>query len=116
MGRPRTVTGAVRFLEPFAGGEAVVHVKVEDVSRADAAAAPIGESVFPLHQSLPAGGRVPFSVAVPDVVDTAHYVVRAHVDCTGSGEVTAGDRISTVAYPVLTHGNPDRVEVEVRKI
>ena len=116
MSGPRVLTGAVYFREPLDAGKAVVRVKLEDVSRADAAAALIAESLVALDQPLPAGARVPFSVTVPEVVDTAHYGVRVHVDCSGSGEISAGDRVSTRAYPVLTGGNPSHVEVEVRTV
>ena len=112
---PRTLRGLVRVREDLPA-RCLVYVKVEDVSRADAASTLVAETVLPIEQPLRAGATVPFSVTVPAVSDRSRYSVRVHVDCNGSGEVRAGDRISTRAYPVMTQGNPDHVEVEVHAI
>jgi putative lipoprotein len=91
-------------------------VRVEDTSRADAAATVVAEAALPLTRPLPAGGRLPFRLTVPAVDDHARYGVRVHVNRSGAGVLSAGDRITTRAYPVLTHGAPDHVEVDVVEI
>jgi hypothetical protein len=116
MRGPRILSGRVRLREALEQSGATVHVRVEDVSRADAAATLVAEAILPLRSPLAAGAELPFSLAIPDVDERARYSVRVHVDTTGSGDITAGDRISTVAHPVLTQGNPDDIVIEAKKI
>jgi uncharacterized lipoprotein YbaY len=111
----RTVSGTLRLADAVAPG-AIVRVKVEDVSRLDAAAVVIAEAVLPLASGAAAGADIPFSITVPAADEAASYGVRAHVDTTGSGDISPGDLVSNQAYPVLTQGHPDRVLVEARKI
>jgi uncharacterized lipoprotein YbaY len=112
---PRTVSGTLRLANAVAPG-AVVHLKLEDVSRLDAAAVVVAEAVLSLADGASAGANIPFSITVTATVEAATYAVRAHVDTTGSGDVTPGDLVSSQSYPVLTQGHPDRVVVEARKI
>lgn len=116
MTESRTVSGRVRLREAISSPGAILRVKLEDVSRADAAAKLIVEAVVPIAQALQAGAELPFLLAVPNFDERVHYNVRAHVDMTGSGEVSSGDRVSTVACPVLTWGSPDEVTVEAKAI
>lgn len=116
MTGPRTVSGRVRLREAIGQPGATLRVKLEDVSRADDAATLVAEAILPIVRPLEAGVELPFALAVPEVDDHACYNVRVHVDLTGSGDITAGDRISTAAYPVLTQGNPDDVTIEAREI
>ena len=115
MSGPRTVSGTLRLAEAVAPG-AVVHLKLEDVSRLDAAAVVVAEAVLPLASGAAAGADIPFSITVPAADEAASYGVRAHVDTTGSGDISSGDLVSSQAYPVLTQGHPDRALVEARKI
>ena len=115
MSEPRTVSVSVIFPQPIPAG-GVVRVLVEDTSRADAAAIVVAEEVEPLTRRLTGGERLAFRLTVPEVDDRAHYSVRVHVDRSGSGEVSAGDRITTRACPVLTYGAPDHVEAVVVEI
>ena len=94
-----------------AGG--TVRVRVEDTSRADDATKVVANLVEPLSGPLSEGAQRTFTLAVPDVDDRARYNVRVHVDISGSGEMSDGDLVTTRAYPVLTHGAPDHVDVEV---
>lgn len=109
---PRTVSVSVLITRPVPAG-GTVRVRVEDTSRADAATTVIADLVEPLSGPLTAGAQRTFTVAVPDVDARARYNVRVHVDVSGSGEVSAGDLVTTQSYPVLTHGAPDHVNVEV---
>ncbi|WP_414222682.1 YbaY family lipoprotein [Cupriavidus necator] len=116
MNGQRTLTGRVRLREAIGKTGATLRVLLEDVSRTDAAATLVAEAAFPIARPLDAGTELPFSLTVAQIDGRARYNVRVHVDMTGSGEITAGDRISTVAHPVLTQGNPDDVTIEAREI
>ena len=115
MNGPKIVTGKVLLTSP-AGSGAVLHVKIEDTSRADAAARVVAEAVMPITRPMAVGEEVPFSVTISDADERAHYGVRIHVDTTGSGDVTEGDLVSTEAQPVITYGHPSTVRVAARKI
>jgi putative lipoprotein len=111
----REVRGTVRFRETVPA-PATVHVHLDEVSRADAAATPVAELILPLTASLPAGAELPFAILAPAIEERERYAVRVHVDVSGTGEVEVGDLLSTSAYPVLTHGAPDDVAVEAHLI
>lgn len=93
-----------------------VLVRVEDVSRADAAARVVGEVRVGRDARLTPG--LPLCVAVPvrAVDERAAYAVRVHVDADGDGQVSEGDYVSTQHHPVLTGGHPDAATVTVRAV
>ncbi|MFI1394193.1 YbaY family lipoprotein [Streptomyces sp. NPDC020681] len=96
----RTVAGYVTLPPDTPTGPAArILVEVRDVSRADAPSKVVGEQVQ-WDVPLAPGGRVAFSVEVPDLDPTASYGLRVHVDVTGTGKVGAGDLLSTQATPV----------------
>jgi uncharacterized lipoprotein YbaY len=101
-----SITGTVSYLERIAlPPNAVMQVRLEDVSLADAPAKTIAE------QSIPFGDRqvpVPFELKFdPTKIDDRHtYVVTARI--------LVDDQLrflSDKAYPVLTRDNPSRVEM-----
>jgi uncharacterized lipoprotein YbaY len=92
---------------------AVVHVVVEDVSRADADSVVAAESDL---RGVRTGAPVAFELNVPSVDAHAHYSVRVHVDMEDRGHVAAGDLISTESHPVLTRGHGQHVTVRPRRI
>ncbi|HYJ28954.1 MAG TPA: YbaY family lipoprotein [Allosphingosinicella sp.] len=96
-------------------GAHLLRVRIEDVSRADAAAATAGEVEIALAGPLPPGATIPFEVPVGTVDPKARYSVRVHLDCHGTGEIESGDLISTQSYPVLTLGAPATVEVRLQR-
>ncbi|MFM9979138.1 MAG: YbaY family lipoprotein [Sphingomonadaceae bacterium] len=116
MRGPRTVRGQVRMLEALEHPEGVLYVRVEDVSRADAAAEVVAEVAFPINRQLAVGESLPFSLTVPEVDDRAHYSLRAHLDTTGSGRIEPGDRISIASHPVITFGYPDEAVLDAHKV
>ena len=115
MSGPRTLTGTLHFRDPAPVG-AVVRLKVEDVSRIDAAAVTVAEATFRLDVAAAAGTRFPFNLVVQAVDGRASYCVRAHIDTTGSNSVKGGDLVSTRAYPVLSSGAADTVDLEVHRV
>ena len=112
MGTLHTLSGRIRLAAVVPRG-AIVLLKVEDVSRLDAAAVVLAELVLPLPEGAAAGAEIPFSLGVPVPDGQPTIGVRVHVDANASGEVTEGDLLSTRAYPVLTNGAPDQVIVDV---
>lgn len=83
--------GAPRFL----GALVVDGVVIEDVSRIDAPSAVVAEVTQPLTEGIDAGGRLTVELVVPSTDERASYNVRAHIDFSGSGELSSGDRIDS---------------------
>jgi uncharacterized lipoprotein YbaY len=89
---------------------AVLQVSLQDVSRADSAAAVLGE------QTIVTGGRqvpIPFEIAYdPAAIDQRlTYAVRARITVDGQLLFT-----STTATPVITRGNPTVVEIVLQQV
>jgi putative lipoprotein len=86
---------------------AQVIVTLEDVSKADAPAVMIGQTIM----AAPAGPPIPFVVtySLNDIDSTHTYAVRAQIkDADGALLFT-----STTSYQVITRGNPSYVEIEL---
>jgi putative lipoprotein len=103
------VTGTVTYLQRMAlTPDAIVMVRLEDVSRADAPTQLIGE------QDIATEGRqvpVPFEIRYdPKAIDPSHtYAV--------SAQIVQGERLLFVTdtqHPVITRGNPSTVEILVK--
>jgi putative lipoprotein len=104
-----TISGTVAYRERVALPEnAVLIVRLEDVSAADAPAKIVAEQRFTL-----AGRQVPlpFELAYDAAkIDPKHsYSVSARITVDGQPRF-----LSTSAFHVLTGGNPDKVNVLVR--
>ncbi|HEX6044354.1 MAG TPA: YbaY family lipoprotein [Pyrinomonadaceae bacterium] len=112
------VRGRILFdkdVAPFTG--ATVYVRLENVSRADAAAEVAAEQV--LRGVSHRGGEeeaLPFELRVESVDERAQYSVRVHVDVDGDGELSPGDYVSPASHPVLTYGQPNHAEVRLERI
>jgi hypothetical protein len=114
---PATVTGEIVFGPDTPSLTGVTaRVLVENVSRTDAAAPVVAETLLDGLDVGPVAPPLEFSVVVDDVDEATHYNVRAHVDADDSGDVSVGDLISTQAHPVLTFGAPDRVAVLLHSV
>jgi uncharacterized lipoprotein YbaY len=116
---PLIVRGEIVFAEDaraFSG--ATVSVRLEDVSRVDAAARIVAEQEIVDVRHAPASAApIPFTLAVHEVVDErATYAVRVHVDVDGDRRVGRGDFVSTASHPVLTFGRPAWASVPVREV
>jgi uncharacterized lipoprotein YbaY len=96
---------------------ATVHVRLEDVSYADAPSRVVAQQVIPdvSHES---GTKHTLRFAlygdVPD--EKGSYIVTVHVDLCGQGRVTRGDYLSVESYPVLTHGWPNQISIRLREV
>jgi uncharacterized lipoprotein YbaY len=116
MSGPREISGQVRVAEALEPSPCTLYVRVEDVSRVDAAAEIVAEISIPIDHPLAAGAAVPFKLTVPDIDDQAHYAIRAHLDTTGSRRIDPGDLISMESYPVATFGHSDEAIIVARKV
>jgi putative lipoprotein len=107
-----TLTGTVTYLQRIAlPPDAEITVSLADVSRADAAAVPLGSATFKAD-----GRQVPLSWAIaydPSKVDERMtYAVSARI--TVGGKLAW---ISDTRTPALTRGAPkDSIEVRVRQV
>ena len=100
-----TVTGTVTYRERIAlSPNAVVEVKLLDVSRADAPATIIGEQFIENPGQVPVAFQIEYNPAVID--DSLTYVVQARI--TESGEPAF---ISDATHTVLTRGSPTHVDI-----
>jgi putative lipoprotein len=102
------VTGTVTYRQRIAlAPDAVLEVKLLDVSRADAPSETIASQEIQLE-----GRQVPISFEVqydPTHIDPNNrYTIQARILAGGQLHF-----ISQQAYPVLTHGNPSNLEVIV---
>lgn len=102
---------------PRRPGRAVVRVRLSDVTRLDAESVTLAEQEIHDVELDPARPpRVSFALSAPEPDPRARYVVEAHVDLTGDGEVKAGDFINMASHPVLTRGHGHTVVVHVREV
>lgn len=97
-----TVTGTVTYLQRIAlQPDAVVTVRIEDVSKADTMAEVIGEQVI---QTDGAQVPIPFEVAydTDEIEDNHSYSLRVRIE-DGTGKLLW---INDTSVPVITRGNP----------
>ena len=107
---PRTVVGSVAYLEDVAlPPDAVLEVRLADVSIADAPSVTISE------RTIANPGQIPISFALgydPDIIDERRdYSVQA--------SITRGDDllfINDTVYSVLTWGNGERVDMVLTQV
>ena len=102
------VTGSVTYLQRIAlPQDAVVTVRIEDVSKADAPAEAVGEQVI---QTIGAQVPIPFSVPYdPDkIIDNHTYSLRVRIE-DGTGKLLF---INDTSISVVTNGNPTQ-DIEV---
>ena len=98
-------------------GTSTVYIRLQDTSRIDAPALTVSESIFQgVDMDELRGAGIDFRLEVDEVDPRSRYEVRVLVDLDGDGRLSAGDYTNTMAYPVLTRGQPDHVEVHVHPI
>lgn len=111
------VSGQIWFDD--AGGQfsgATLHVKLEEVSRADASAQEIAHLIIPDCSHAPGDPPVDFTLSIGPFEGKGRYELRVHLDLSGNGAYKVGDQITTQSYPVLTQGYPDTVQVHLHLI
>jgi putative lipoprotein len=111
LGYRPIVAGTVTYMQRIAlPPDAVLTVQLQDVSKADAPATVIGETIVTEFDEIP----IPFAVSYdPEVIDTRNTYA-LHVRITdGAGNLLF---TNTTSYPVITQGNPSEVEVMVEPV
>jgi putative lipoprotein len=104
------VSGTVAYRQRIAlPPDAVLVVQLRDTSRQDVAADVLGEKRLESPGPVP----IPFEIEYdPALIDSRHsYGVAARI--------LRGDTllfINDTAYPVITRGNPDRVEMVLQQV
>jgi uncharacterized lipoprotein YbaY len=111
--------GEIRFepaSPPFAG--ATVHVRLEDVSLADAPARLVAEeTVRGVSSDRPSATAVPFALFGPAPLEpSSTYSIRVHVSLSGARDVRVGDFVTTRAYPIAPGHLPAEVDVLVHPV
>lgn len=100
--------------DPGAKFDGVLYVRILDTSRADASSEKVNEMIFPKInlQDLFLKGKQ-FKLQLDEIDNSKRYEVSVLLDFDGDGKRGKGDYITKKAYPVLTRGYPDYVEVEI---
>lgn len=115
MSDPRTVAGQVHLNASVPAGT-VLRIRIEDVSRMDMPAAICAALDVPLPGGAAAGADIPFSLMLQEPDPAARYNVRAHADIDGSGEITAGDLLTTAANPLPDTPGPAFLTLQAQPV
>ena len=102
-----TVSGTVYYLQRIAlPPDALVEVKLVDISKQDVPAVTIAEQKITNHSQVPIPFELHYDLAKIDSRMT--YAVQARIERGGKLLF-----VSTQVIPVITRGNPTHVEVKV---
>ena len=105
-----TVTGTITYRERIAlTPNAVVEVKLVDVSRADALAITIGEQIIENPGQVPVTFEIEYNPA--DIDDRLTYAIQARI--TENGELAF---INDTRYSVITGGSPTHIDMVLVKV
>lgn len=106
-----SVSGTVSYRERIAlPPDALLIVQLQDVSKQDVPAVTIGQQTIPTQ-----GRQVPFPFEIVynrDTINPSHtYTVQAKIFVDNRLRF-----INTTSYPVITNGNPNKVEIVVNSV
>lgn len=102
-------------VKPFR--DAIVRVRLLDVSRADAPSRIVAEEIISGASYEPGGARtIAFRLRTGPLEDHAHYILGAHIDLQGTGTPQRGDLVTVESYPVARTKCSDRVQMQVEEI
>lgn len=112
------MTGVVRLPPgaPPPAGAATLRVRLLDVSFQDAEAEVVAEQVIRGAALAGLADGIRFELHAGAIDPAATYAVEAHVETREDGLIHPGDYLTDQSYPVLTHGAPGEVDVEVRPV
>lgn len=112
------VKGEIKFAgKPELRTSAKTYVRLLDTSLADGPAKVVAEQVIEhIAGSLGKGEKVAFVLEPNSIDERSTYTVSVLVDLDGDGKISKGDYISMQSYPVLTHGYPNQVTIEVKRV
>lgn len=112
------VEGEVCFSEiPAPFSDATVIIRLEDTSRADAAAEVISERrLTGISRSPDNHDPVSFVIDLPTTEIISRCSLRVHVNLKSTSEITVGDYVSTQSYPLKGDSSPIRLRIIVYPI
>jgi putative lipoprotein len=98
--------------------EVDVIVRIEEVSRADAAAEVVATHHFTTVLPRSGGTSLPFAFPIDEVAldPRGTYTIRCHIDTSGTGSVERGDYLSTAFQTVAVPLGSDPLVVHVQRI
>ncbi|MFB2837952.1 YbaY family lipoprotein [Floridanema evergladense] len=110
-GQFSSVSGTVTYRERIAlPPDALLIIQLQDVSKKDAPAVAIGQQIIPTQNR-----QVPFPFEIVYNRDTINpsntYTVQAKIIIENQIRF-----INTTSYPVITRGNPNKVEIVVNSV
>jgi uncharacterized lipoprotein YbaY len=116
--RPQRVSGRIHISPGKKNfGDAVAHVYLEDISRADAAAAVIAETeIRSLRPQSEEKMTIPFELKISDsstIDPKGRYRVRVWINVNGDGKQSGEDFYTDRIYPVLTGGHGNFVDITI---
>jgi uncharacterized lipoprotein YbaY len=112
------VRGEIRFAElPDLPTSARAYVRLLDTSLADAASRVVAEKVLDdIADAVNSGKTIEFELNAQNLEERNSYTVNVLVDVDGDGKISRGDYLSMQSYPVLTHGYPHELSVQVKRV
>jgi uncharacterized lipoprotein YbaY len=112
-----SVTGEIVFPESAEFTGATVFVHLIDSGMLDASASALAEQVIRNFSRHAGDSPLKFELRPNDNINQqAFLAVTVHISMTGKDDVEMGDYMTMQSYPVLNHGYPDTVTVEVRRV
>jgi uncharacterized lipoprotein YbaY len=92
----------------------ILHIRLLDVSRADAPAVVIAETTIPGVTIEEGDATIMFDLEIPELEAQSSYALEAHLDADGSGETSVGD------YRTMEHigvtGDETGISVPIRPV
>ena len=112
----RRIRGTIQISGVQQPCEADVYVRLEEVSRADAAATRVTETVLRGVQLRPGFGAIPFELQDVSTKPGGRYAVRVHVDVDRDGKVSRGDYVSTQSHCMTSTDYDTPFNIVVREV
>jgi uncharacterized lipoprotein YbaY len=92
-----------------------VFVRLEDATVADAPSLLVAERVLEQVEARPRATAA-FALDVAGLWPGRRYIVRAHADCDGDGELSRGDYVSTQSHPISIGRSRIKVRIPLKRI
>lgn len=98
--------------------EVTVLLQLQEVSRADAAADVVATDRHTANLPATGAGSLPFELSYDESVldPRGTYLIRCHIDTTGSGSVDRGDYLTTAFQPLPMPLDDRPMVIQVQRI
>lgn len=98
--------------------EVTVLLQLQEVSRADAAADVVATERHTATLPTAGAGTLPFELTYDETALDVRgtYLIRCHIDTTGSGSVDRGDYLSTTFQPLPTPLDDRPMVIQVQRV